>query len=157
VLGWCLWLGIPAVVGVAGTTAFLVTGWPAAVVGMILILPVSMIVAVLLMRRHGANVTGWDNENLRFQRVSGSEVVAWDTVEYFRKLWRTAKLDGNAWVAVLVKYRIANGHKRVLVTVSGTVVVGSLSLVPAHETVFDQRIPERNWSRSVSDRRQSTV
>jgi hypothetical protein len=91
VLGWCLWLGIPAVVGVAGTTAFLVTGWPAAVVGMILILPVSMIVAVLLMRRHGANVTGWDNENLRFQRVSGSEVVAWDTVEYFRKLWRTAK------------------------------------------------------------------
>ncbi len=157
VLGWCLWLGIPVVVGVGGTAAFLLTGWPPAAVGVVLVLPVGMIAVVLVLRRYGGNATGWDDQAIRFERSGKPEVVAWDAVEYFRKLWRTGKLDGNAWVVVVVKYRTVSGSRCVFLTVSGTVVVESLPLFPAYETVFDRRIPERNEARNVTDSRQNTV
>ncbi len=85
VLGWCLWLGIPVVVGVGGTAAFLLTGWPPAAVGVVLVLPVGMIAVVLVLRRYGGNATGWDDQAIRFERSGKPEVVAWDAVEYFRK------------------------------------------------------------------------
>ncbi len=146
VLGRLLWLGIPATLIGAGM-GFVLTGWPLLVLGVVLPLPLGMLVVLFLLRRHGANVIGWDNEIIRLRYAGGSEVVRCDSFEGFKKLWLTHKLEGGgrAWVAVLVKYRTGARSRRVLLTVAGASAEDSFAIFPGpYETVFDRRIPHKS-------------
>ena len=92
---------------------------------------------------------GWDNRSIHLKSAGGSEVVNWDAFDSYRKLWLTHKLEGGgtAWIVVLVKYRIADKSKTALLTVSGTTAVDSFALLHGrYKTVFDKRVPEKNWA-----------
>jgi hypothetical protein len=146
VFGWWLCVGLPTVVLTIGV-GFILSGAPLVILVVVVPLPLAIRAAIFAMRRYGATVTGWDNQEIRLKRANGSEeMVSWDAIEWFKKLWLTHKLEGGgrAWVAVLVKYRTAAASRTALLTVSGAAAEDSSAILPGpYETVFDRRIPHR--------------
>lgn len=147
-LGWCLWVGVPVAMGAAGI-AFVLTGWSAAVLVILLPFAVGML-AIGLWGRSQPAITGWDRPGIQITCRSGSETVRWDDIEWFWKLWPTQRLDGSgqAWIATLVKYRTGGSSRKALFTVaaSGPADLGGV-LPGRYETVFDRQVPERNRAR----------
>jgi hypothetical protein len=143
-----LQVGMPILLFAAGIL-FIMTGWPLVVL-LVVLPPAIAILVVSLWARRQPRIAGWDEENIYLRFLSRSETVSWGRIEYFAKLWVTHKLEGGgkAWVAILIKYRTHNTSRRTLLTVGGAAAVYSQPLLPGkYETVFDRRIPQRNWTR----------
>ena len=148
VLGWCLWFGMPAVLVVAAI-AFVRTGWPALILIAVLP-PAAGLLALGLLGLRQPAITGWDDRSLYLRLNGKSEPVPWDNVEWFHKLWLTHRLEGGgkAWIATLIRYRQAGASRRALITVCGVGAADSIGLLPGrYETVFDKRVPAKNWAR----------
>ena len=143
-----MWVGVPVALSAAGVV-FIVTGGSALAVVVLLPYAVAML-AIGFWGRSQPAITGWDQQGILLTSRSRSETVRWDEIEWFCKLWPTQRLDGSgeAWIATLVKYRTAGSSRKVLLTVSGTGPADSGAMLPGrYETVFDTRVPEKNWAR----------
>jgi hypothetical protein len=117
---------------------------------MVILPPAAGLLTLGLWGSRQPTLTGWDGRGLHFTSRTKSETVSWDNVEWFRKLWLTHRLEGGgkAWIAALIRYRHDGAFRRALVTVSGVCAVDSLALRPSrYETVFDKRLPGKNWTR----------
>lgn len=148
-LSWCLWVGVPVAL-VAAAVAFVVTG-SSPLVLVVLLPPGAGLLAIGLWGRSQPVIKGWDQQGLHLTSRSRPEIVRWDEIEWFWKLWPTQRLDGSgqAWIATIVKYRSGGSSRKLLVTVSGTGPAADFGAVlPGRfETVFDRQVPQKNWAR----------
>jgi hypothetical protein len=152
VLGSILWFGVPFVLLVAAVV-LIAHGEPAGVLLILLPFILGLPMIALLCRRHGANLTDWDDSRIHLASSRGEEVVTWSDIDWFWKLWATHKFEGGgkAWIATLVRYRSSGRSTTVLLTVTGTAPdngFGQPLLAGKYTTVFDVRISSKN--RAVS-------
>jgi hypothetical protein len=123
-------------------------GLPVALLPMLTVFAlVQLLLGALGLR--GADLVGWNSHGLHFGRGANSEVVPWDSIERFWKVAPRLKFDGRgAWVSVRIRYRSPAGPRQRWLVVLGKAPNRGfgLPLMPwKYETVFDQRIPQRNY------------
>jgi hypothetical protein len=156
VLGAILWFGIPFLL-LGAAVVLLASGEPVAILLILLPFILGMPAIALLCRRHGANLTGWDESHIYLASFRGEARVAWGDIEWFWKLWATHKFEGGgkAWIATLVRYRSSARSKTVLLTVTGTAAdegFGQPLFAAKYTTVFDMRIRSKNRAVSTYSR-----